>query len=692
MTTKRFLATATILILIASACSGNNENSQKNDETTTSSPETIPEQVTQVMSPEFKIKVDEVLSASPTGCDELDVSQCVLPFPSNRYTVADATTPTGRRVAIPAEGLLVNAQGVFVNPNEWNRNDGFSPNSPLLTSIADLDPKASALPEWTDLESSLSSDASVVIIDTETGERIPLWAELDAEVNGEQPLLIVYPAVALLDGHSYAVAMRNLKTNSGADVVPSPIFEFYRDGYTSDNERLNGRTTEMEAMFTALTSAGIERSTLQLAWDFTVASTQNLTGRILEVRDNTLEWLDTHTPEYAITSIVPGSKDDVAVQVAGTFKLPTHLTGNGSAGQKFAYDSTTPGPNDLPVIGEVVDVPFICQVPKVAVDDPSTVLHPGLYGHGLLGSEYEIDYGGDVRALAQEADVLFCATKWAGMSEDDVGNAVVSLQDLSNFPTVADRLQQGIVNMIALGRLMNTDDGILSDPAFGDINIAGDLVYYGNSQGGIMGSALTAVSPDISRAVLGVPATNYGLLLLRSVDFDQYESIMEPAYPSRRDRTIAISLLQMLWDRGEGGGYINHITRDPLPGTQPDKAVLMHVAWGDHQVSELAAFNEARSLGAKIYRPVVADGRSRETTPGWGLDSVTDGDTGSVIVIWDSGADMIPLGVTPPGGEHDPHEDPRDDKMARSQMAEFLFDGVFTDVCGGKPCTAQRSG
>ena len=644
------------------------------------------------MSPEFKIKVDEVLSASPTGCDELDVSQCVLPFPSNRYTVADATTPTGRRVAIPADGLPKNATGISIDPSEWNRNDGFSPNSSILTYIADLDAKASALPEWIDLESSLSSDASVVIIDKESGDRIPLWAELDAEVDGEQPLLIVYPAVALLDGHSYVVAMRNLKTTSGTDVVPSPIFEFYRDGYTSDNERLNERTTEMDAMFTALTSAGIERSTLQLAWDFTVASTQNLTGRILAVRDNTLEWLDTQSPDFTITSIVPASKDDVAVQVAGTFKLPTHLTGDGSAGQKFAYDSTAPSPNDLPILGEVVDVPFICQVPKVAVDDPSTVLHPGLYGHGLLGSEYEIDYGGDVRALAQEADVLFCATKWAGMSEDDVGNAVVSLQDLSNFPTVADRLQQGIVNMIALGRLMNTDDGILSDPAFGDIKVEGDLVYYGNSQGGIMGSALAAVSPDISRAVLGVPATNYGLLLLRSIDFDQYEAVLKSAYPARSDRTIAISLMQMLWDRGEGGGYINHITRDPLPGTQPNKAVLLHVAWGDHQVSELAAFNEARSLGAKIYRPVVADGRSREVTPGWGLDSVNNGDTGSVIVIWDSGAEMIPIEVAPPRGGHDPHEDPRDDKLARSQMAEFLFNGVFTDVCDGMPCTAQQSG
>ena len=39
------------------------------------------------------------------------------------------------------------------------------------------------------------------------------------------------------------------------------------------------------------------------------------------------------------------------------------------------------------------------------------------------------------------------------------------------------------------------------------------LFYDGNSQGGIMGGALTAVAPDFTRAVLGVPGMNYSTLL-----------------------------------------------------------------------------------------------------------------------------------------------------------------------------------
>ena len=57
------------------------------------------------------------------------------------------------------------------------------------------------------------------------------------------------------------------------------------------------------------------------------------------------------------------------------------------------------------------------------------------------------------------------------------------------------------------------------------------LYYNGNSQGGIMGGALTAVSPDFTRASLGVPAMNYSVLLPRSVDFDEFAALLYPSYP-----------------------------------------------------------------------------------------------------------------------------------------------------------------
>ena len=203
-----------------------------------------------------------------------------------------------------------------------------------------------------------------------------------------------------------------------------------------------------------------------------------------------------------------------------------------------------------------------------------------------------------------------------------------------------------------------------------------------------MGLMLAAVSPDIERAALGVMGMNYSLLLSRSIDFETFEAIMIPAYPNDLDRVLILALVQMLWDRGEGAGYVQHITSDPYPGT-PAKPVLLHVAFGDHQVSELTAMIAARAVGATIHRPVTADGRSGEVTPGWGLESTTYPSTGSGLVIWDSGSDPIPLGNVPPSGSRDPHEDPRADAQARNQKAAFLFDDTLVDVCAGKPCTVK---
>jgi hypothetical protein len=112
----------------------------------------------------------------------------------------------------------------------------------------------------------------------------------------------------------------------------------------------------------------------------------------------------------------------------------------------------------------------------------------------------------------------------------------------------------------------------------------------------------------------------------------------------------------------------------------------MHVALGDHQVSELTAMIAARTMGMPIHRPVTADGRSSEVEPGWGLDTIEFPSSSSGLVIWDSGAALIPIEQIPPRTGDDPHGDPRNDARARQQKAAFLFDGELTDVCGGAPC------
>jgi hypothetical protein len=324
-----------------------------------------------------------------------------------------------------------------------------------------------------------------------------------------------------------------------------------------------------------------------------------------------------------------------------------------------------------------------------------------------------------VAATATANNMVYCATDWIGMASDDLPTVAGILTDLSSFPALPDRGQQGILNTVVLGRLVRSEEGLVTDPAFqgadGTPAIATGAAFYdGNSQGGIMGAAATAVSTEWERAVLGVPGMNYSTLLRRSVDFvgkpgdPGFEDVLVPSYPDVVERGVIYGLIQMLWDRAEGNGYAAHLTDDPLPGT-PAHQVVLHVAFGDHQVADVTPQVMARTAGVGLRSPALADGRS--TGDLWGIEEVTAfPHDGSVLVYWDSGtlpappqnispvesgtyADACPLtaeGEAPETAEcQDPHEDPRRQTAAIEQKDAFLrTDGEVIDPCDGQPCRA----
>jgi hypothetical protein len=337
-------------------------------------------------------------------------------------------------------------------------------------------------------------------------------------------------------------------------------------------------------------------------------------------------------------------------------------------------------------------------IPRVAVDGANVVpARPSLYGHGLLGSASEVT-AGNVKAMANEHDFVFCATDWSGMSTQDVPNIGSILADLSNFPSLADRAQQGFVNFMYLGRLLIHPAGFAADPAFrytkgGVTRPVIDtrrLFYDGNSQGGIMGGSLTALAPDFNRAVLGVPGMNYSTLLRRSVDFDQYAVVLYQNYPNELERPLILSLMQMLWDRGEADGYAHHMTSDPLPNT-PAHTVLLHEAFGDHQVANVATEVEARTIGAYIRTPTLDPGRHYAVEPYYGIPAIPSFPfDGSALVVWDSGSPTPPTTETPPRTGADPHSHPRNTAIARMQKNQFLrINGKVVDTCGATPCYAN---
>lgn len=646
-------------------------------------------------------------------CDELDTTRCLLPFPSNRFTTESGATDTGLAVDLP-EGQLANASGVPLDVTEWNRNDGFSPGTPMLIAAPGVDLAASEAPPIGDIGRSMEDSSPTLLVDLDTGDRLAHWVELDSNAPEGERLLIVRPAAALPEGHRIGVVLGALVDADGNPLEPSVAFRAYRDRLTTDIDEIEQRRPQMEEVFAAASSLGVDRSTLYAAWDFTVASERNLSERLLTMRDDAFERLGDAAPTFAVTEVVTSDlPDGIGRRVVGTFDVPSYLTDAGAPGSRL----TGADSGALPTYGGYdYAANFTCQIPAAALEGPGGSTRPVVYGHGLLGGAGEAE-NSQVAKIASTNDMMYCATDWIGMSRADVGNAVTILNDLSKFPSLPDRSQQGILNTLFLARVMRAEGGFSSSDAFhtaaGATVIDTTEVYYdGNSQGGIMGGAATAVSTEWTKAVLGVPGMNYALLLSRSVDFDEYFQVLRGAYPDPIDQAIIYPILSMLWDRGEANGYAQHMTDDPYEGT-PEHQVILDVGFGDHQVATVAAEMEARTIGAAVRGPALADGRHPDEKPFFGLDVLTDFPTDrSVLVYWDSGTLAPPPGnITPAASEEfvaecsalsedelerdaecaDSHEDPRraPDSIEQKDLF-FRPDGRIEDTCDGEPCVATH--
>ncbi|MGH3368834.1 MAG: hypothetical protein ACRDPR_02435, partial [Nocardioidaceae bacterium] len=342
--------------------------------------------------------------------------------------------------------------------------------------------------------------------------------------------------------------------------------------------------------------------------------------------------------------------------------------------------------------------PYVCDIPRTAT--PASPATPLVFGHGVLGSRGEV--GSASTAGLRERNFAPCGVDFAGMSSMDLTNVAATLQDLSRFAVVADRLQQGLLNFLFMGRALAHPGGLAAHAAFrhDDVPLVGTqgLGYVGSSQGAILGGAVVALAPDFTAGVLDVSGINYSTLLNRSVVWEgaPLGNLYYASYRDPVERQLGFALLQMLWDRGEGNGYARRLTSDRLPNT-PSHDVLLHVALGDFQVANVTAEVQARSVGARLLHTSLAPGRHWSDDPAFGLvpfgvanDGSLVAHRGSALVYFDSGSPAPPSSNVPPisaGG--DPHGDPRRDVRSNDQSAVFLRTGVVVDVHDGAPYWTQ---
>ena len=647
--------------------------------------------------PDPGVKGCDILVTAPVG------HSCMLPWPNDAFTVAAKTT-TGRRINISATLDPVNKSGVHVNPKAQNLNDGFSPGSVILVKVPGLDLTRSGIAPSTNIGASLNANAPIVLFDTVSHTRVAYFAELDAQAAAtpDDQLLLIHPAAALTEAHRYAVVLRNLVNGEGAAIAPLASTTAAWEATPTSSTRLR----HVQSVLKTDLKSVIGSTVPYLAWDFTVISAQSSSTPALTMRTLAYKWLATHhvaykgstklaasnyAPAFTVTSSVDtGTTRDIH----GTFQVPLFLK------DTSAFSGMNLDGKGLPLINgtKTWTANFICVLPNSL--SPSGPAMPTAYGHGLLGSAREVEGGSFSAGVA--ANMMGCATDWVGMSESDILNVARNLNNMSTFSTQTDHMLQGLINMQFLGRLINAPAGFAADPHFSDgsghqLFKSNDCHFMGYSQGGIMGGAASAISTEWSRVILGVPGMNYGgLLLNRSVDWNEFSSLFNPAYPNPIDQQLVLQFAQMLWDRGENEGYVAHITSHPYAGMKA-KQVFLIENFGDHQVSNQAGDMLARSIGAKNHQPAFnpsfQGGAARENPPvvaQWGLSKLDQTKPAQAgVVLWDYGTPTPPtVNLAPDGPAYgqDPHGFGRGNTYLMTQITTFLSTGIIPNLCGEAAC------
>jgi pimeloyl-ACP methyl ester carboxylesterase len=623
-----------------------------------------------------------VADGLPAECNPLRAEgACLLPFPSAAFLDDDATTATKHRVHYTSAMFPKNTNGVAYDPKRLNAVDGFSPAAEILAYFPErLDP--ASLPPIEDPGKSLSASSATVIVDMDEGKLVAHFAEVDAQVfrDDDRQALILRPTKRLASAHRFAVAVtKATKTLAGGTPASPPAWSAIKAG-TATDAGAKKQAARMPAIFDALRKVGVAEDDVVLAWDFVTASDESLTAPTRAVREQTMKLVPEKGLGFTITSVEDDFSQHGRKRVRGTFTVPRFLTQTDvTKGEtSLRFDA-----NGKVVADGTYEAPFTFLLPRAAKKGAPVRLL--VFGHGFLGSgEGEIgDKGGSyLQDFADAKGYALVATDWSGLSKyeglDPNGSQAASaaVGDMNKMPWIADRLVQALANGITLAR---TAKGIAADPA---LAVDGEAVvdtsrvdYYGISLGGVMGSALMSVSPDLARGALNVGGAGWSTLLQRSQNWLLFKIIVDGAYPDRVDQQMLIEVLQNHFDPIDGENLSPHALLDPLPGS-PKKQMLLQMSVNDPSVPNLASEVLARTMGLPLLddSPLAIYGLDKASAP-----------QSSALTVWDTHQIAPPRTNAPLSGaeKNTAHDTIRMLPKLEEQLDRFFRGGTVEHTCDG---------
>jgi hypothetical protein len=549
----------------------------------------------------------------------------LTPYPSDRYTIADPSTPTGLRVHLgPDTTAEVMVASYVTTVDELNAMDGFSTTGGVVVSFsAPIDPRGIVRDDAADpplLEPARDAaeyaqpGSPIVLVDVDPasparGQAVGLvprwWSQAaDGYYLTDEHTLIAQPARPLRPATRYLFAVtKRLLGADGQPVARSAEAARLLDGAPADAyaEEVQAGLAEAEA------SLGLARDDVVLASAFTTAT----------IHDD-------------LVAMAKAARAAPAPALASEWAIETPLQADGRVRFRASYEAPEyrkPAPDGKWEIGEdgrpiaqqTIPLELFLAFSDATRSGPRPVV---IFGHGLGGDKdgcwgtserlAELDvavFGIDSpehgsRAADPEQNPIAASFSFFGIDSEtqtfDIGRARDNFRQMAS-----DQLE--LVRFIgSLGDLdllpVGAPDGVP------DLDVS-RILYIGHSFGSVQGPTIFALAPEITQACWNVGGDGLMTLLRDSGTFSLLVKSMTP--PGTPEGSVArfFAVTQAIVDPGDPLNFARYGTEEALDGVPGWTArdVLLQEVLDDSIVPNSTSEALARALGLELadaIRPV----------------------------------------------------------------------------------------
>ncbi|MCC6751817.1 MAG: hypothetical protein IT371_29460 [Deltaproteobacteria bacterium] len=347
-----------------------------------------------------------------------------------------------------------------------------------------------------------------------------------------------------------------------------------------------------------LAASGLAREQLCLAFTFRV---QDTAFGLRQLRERLATLARTHAPQVTITEVVPGARvkglEDVrAVDrvLYGTYRAPELRDARG-----HFIPARVTGGEEPPY----VELRFGLALPRRA--QPGSGPFPVVMGIHGFGGSIDTTLPLYARYLAEAGFAYLTIDGVDHGSRSNGTPAEITFLDASDLRRTRDRFRQTLADLyqlrltVAAGSFVDGERQLLMRTR---------VRWSGGSYGGIMGTMLAALDPELEAAhveACGGPWRDVMLHTAASSILDMFVAVqlgMSPGDPRFRGLIRRyLELAQWVLDAGDVSAAAQHVLRQPLDG-RPHRRLLMQYWLGDQLMPRQASDLLADALGAPANR------------------------------------------------------------------------------------------